>query len=265
MANLSAWYDEVLAQVPGCPTALADWAIRQAAIEFCELSHAHIVDLTAINSVAGTASYALSYTPDSPAWVTARAYNVGDYVTESSLVYRCLVAHIAGVFATDLAAVKWVLDTTTNATKIIKVLDVEYDGEMLTPISPRDVARKYGDNWQDIEELPLHYLSQYGTSLTLVPTPSTSVTGGIVVTACVKPTETATTIDDTIATPYKRAIAKGARKTLWLMAQKPWTAFERGAKEEQDFISECATAHVQAMKGRTLAPMRSRNFYYPDR
>lgn len=46
-------------------------------------------------------------------WVTARAYAVHDLVwvgaIGSRLGYRCLVAHTSGTFATDLAAVKWVL------------------------------------------------------------------------------------------------------------------------------------------------------------
>lgn len=42
------------------------------------------------------------------AWVTATVYVVGDFVTQSSINYYCIVAHTSGVFATDLAALKWV-------------------------------------------------------------------------------------------------------------------------------------------------------------
>lgn len=45
------------------------------------------------------------------AWLTATSYVVNDLVTESNLVYICLVAHTSGTFATDLAANKWVLST----------------------------------------------------------------------------------------------------------------------------------------------------------
>jgi hypothetical protein len=45
---------------------------------------------------------------DVVAWVTATVYVVGDFVKEAGTIYYCLVAHTAGVFATDLAAVKWV-------------------------------------------------------------------------------------------------------------------------------------------------------------
>jgi len=45
------------------------------------------------------------------AWVTGTAYIVDDVVTNSSTTYICLVAHTSGVFATDLAASKWVAAT----------------------------------------------------------------------------------------------------------------------------------------------------------
>ena len=42
------------------------------------------------------------------AWVTATAYEVGDYVQESGVIYYCIAAHTSGTFATDLAASNWV-------------------------------------------------------------------------------------------------------------------------------------------------------------
>lgn len=48
---------------------------------------------------------------EKPAWVTATAYAVGDEVRESDVLYECLEAHTSGTFATDLAAVKWVISS----------------------------------------------------------------------------------------------------------------------------------------------------------
>lgn len=41
-------------------------------------------------------------------WLTANPYNVNDIIIESDKIYRCLIAHTSGVFATDLAASKWI-------------------------------------------------------------------------------------------------------------------------------------------------------------
>lgn len=40
-------------------------------------------------------------------WVTATQYSVGRTVFQGTKLYRCIIAHTSGVFATDLAAVKW--------------------------------------------------------------------------------------------------------------------------------------------------------------
>lgn len=43
------------------------------------------------------------------AWGTATAYALRDLVTQGGSTYICCTAHTSGVFATDLAAVKWLL------------------------------------------------------------------------------------------------------------------------------------------------------------
>lgn len=43
------------------------------------------------------------------AWLTATSYALKDLVTQSGNTYICAVVHTSGTFATDLAAVKWVL------------------------------------------------------------------------------------------------------------------------------------------------------------
>lgn len=47
-----------------------------------------------------------------PAWVTGTTYNIGDRVTQTSLTYVCLIKHVAGVHATDLTNLKWVLSAS---------------------------------------------------------------------------------------------------------------------------------------------------------
>lgn len=46
-----------------------------------------------------------------PVWVTATAYAKGENVTETGIVYVCLVDHTSGTFATDLAANKWRIES----------------------------------------------------------------------------------------------------------------------------------------------------------
>lgn len=43
-------------------------------------------------------------------WATTTLYHVGDFVQSGASTYRCLTQHTSGTFATDLTAVRWVLD-----------------------------------------------------------------------------------------------------------------------------------------------------------
>ena len=47
-------------------------------------------------------------------WVTDTAYALGDIVQTNGIAYICIVAHTSGVFATDLAAVRWQVFVQTN-------------------------------------------------------------------------------------------------------------------------------------------------------
>ena len=59
---------------------------------------------------------------DAGAWVTAKVYAVTDTVTQAGNRYRCLVAHTAGTFSTELAANKWVLTTMYQITVPLRIL-----------------------------------------------------------------------------------------------------------------------------------------------
>lgn len=65
-------------------------------------------------------------------WVTATSYSVNANVTHGSAFYRCLVPHTSGVFATDLAAARWVLvlDFSTIALVAAAMIAVTPSGSL---------------------------------------------------------------------------------------------------------------------------------------
>ena len=94
----------------------------------------------------------------------------------------------------DLAAINAVAGTASYAltapanTRILKVVGVRYDGDDLDPIESRDVARRYGSLWASRQDLPESFFSDLAASITLIPKPAVSLTGGIVALhAAVKP------------------------------------------------------------------------------
>lgn len=73
-----------------------------------------VVELHALSSSV-RALVAAAGTNPRGAWVTATAYAVKDVVTNSTGTYLCATAHTSGVFATDLAANKWIVIFDTAA------------------------------------------------------------------------------------------------------------------------------------------------------
>lgn len=59
------------------------------------------------------------------AWATGTSYYVGNTITNNGNYYRCLEDHTAGTFATDLAAGKWTLTSSSNDKTLSWTLEEE--------------------------------------------------------------------------------------------------------------------------------------------
>lgn len=106
-ADLEAEYSAIVTSVNALRARLAeiqrdDGALANQSVHVESLSSAVrvVLALNGIVSIEGP-------------WVTATSYEVGDVVTESDSTYLCAVAHTSGIFATDLAAAKWVTLNTS--------------------------------------------------------------------------------------------------------------------------------------------------------
>lgn len=66
-------------------------------------------------------------------WLTANPYNVNDIVIESDKIYRCLIAHTSGTFATDLGAGNWV-EVSQGLTSPVALADGG-TGLSITPVA----------------------------------------------------------------------------------------------------------------------------------
>lgn len=123
-------------------------------------------------------------------WVTSTSYYIGDFVTESSTTYYCIVDHSSGTFATDLAAGKWVaqscyeIPTDYDSEDIFKLkftqsADVLY---IVHPDYPPAQLERYDhDHWElvdyEFEEGPFRLSNSDDTStLAVSATSGTSKT-----------------------------------------------------------------------------------------
>jgi hypothetical protein len=117
------------------------------------------------------------------AWLTSTAYAVNDLVTETSLVYLCLVAHTSGTFATDLAAGKWALLTAQGISpdgSIPAAANIPMAGFKFTDLGAGS-ARTDSINLGQAQDMSIQWAAVSGTGdaivLTLTPTISAYVAG----------------------------------------------------------------------------------------
>lgn len=155
-------------------------------------------------------------------WLTATAYAVRDQVTQSSKTYVCLVAHTSGVFATDLAANKWMLQSSTGiapdgSTAI--TADIPFSAHKITGLS----AGVAGTDAVNLTQATALAAAALASATALIPGQATeSVTGiGQVATDA----EMTTGTDDTVfGTAKKIATYVASRFTAFLAAAQTFTA-----------------------------------------
>ena len=92
-----------------------DWVMQAVAFLTPALLDQNATNTTiAANATTGS----VSLTASAPNWTTALYYEINNSVLHASVIYECLVAHVAGTFATDLAAGYWQVVTVFNSLHI---------------------------------------------------------------------------------------------------------------------------------------------------
>jgi hypothetical protein len=79
---------------------------------------------------------------DGGTWITATSYLLSDIVQHSSASYICVTPHTSGTFATDVAAGKWVLLGTSDAT-IVSIGALTGSADKSIYFTGADVAALY--------------------------------------------------------------------------------------------------------------------------
>lgn len=184
MKAISLFRADILPDVPTCPNAIVDQAIRNAAIDFCRYTLTWRYTLSPINVVADTAEYAL--TPPSDSLIESIHY------------------------------------ATHDDTPLVKTTEAEMDSE---------------EGWRDntTTSPDKYYISSRGT-IKLVYTPEDSLINGLDIIVILKPTQTATTLADTLYDDHLEAISHGAKSRLFAKPGKPWTSADAAIYHDAMFM-----------------------------
>lgn len=109
-------------------------------------------------------------------------------------------------------------------------------------------------DWRNQTGTP-EYVLGGATSLTLVSTPD--IDGTLTLTVALKPSPTATGVDDSIFNEYREAIIHGALWRLMLSPKKPYTNAQLATYHQQQFTILTGQAGMRQARNYTRAPLQT--------
>lgn len=184
---------------------------------------------------------------------------------ERTRAYRKELAAINLVVDTkDYLYTLFTLPTDTVVWRPIRVAVIDGTEETkLDPTTPQDLDsdHKYA-NWRTETGTPFAYYAMAGnTTLRVVWTPDTSITGGLFLEAALKPSKAAAEVEDAFFNQFYDDIAAGALGELLSMAGEPWTNAVKAADKLARFNRAIADHTVDASEGNADAPLRTTSYY----
>lgn len=187
MKAWSLFYPDVLPELPGAPVAMIDHWLRNAAIEFCERSKAHVTDLAPVSAVADQMSYAIPLvtgtelveinelwfsgerlTPKSPGFLSDQyadwTIEIGapDYYTQQDAV-NVLLVPAPDTAETDAIKIKASIKPGTAATGIDDMLFSKWRIPIGAGCKAKMMAMA-GKPWSNPDNVIL-YLSQFEAAI----------------------------------------------------------------------------------------------------
>lgn len=167
------------------------------------------------------------------------------------------------VWVADHAAINVLADTASYAlippvanTIIVVPLNVFYDTKELKPKTREWLTERYG-KWKDVAGEPSYFLCDNPRSLILVPKPTAALTAGLNLQVALKPTVTATDMDDDVYEDHFEDIVTGAKWRLFAMAGRPWSDKGLAEAHKTMFEDAIAKANLRAAKAFSRARLRS--------
>ena len=111
--------------------------------------------------------------------------------------------------------------------------------------------------WRTTRATPKYYTQVNTQQVIIAPVPDLNVTGGLVMTLAMQPSQKATGLPDWLYNQYLYSLAHGALAYLMLMPGKAWTDRELGANYFKLFENAIADARADAESALGRAPVRS--------
>lgn len=159
-----------------------------------------------------------------------------------------------------------------NADLVVhKVMDVFWNGRLLTPVGPEDVNSDVVLQGADIgtntllRGSPVVWFQKYPgeASIYLHPVPTAALTNGLTIKSAFIPTTTASTLDDLLFNEHVEAIAAGTLARLVAMPNEPFSAPALAPSYKAVYEAGVNEAKRYRAKGKTLAQRRVQPVKWP--
>lgn len=131
--------------------------------------------------------------------------------------------------------------------RIATALSVKLNGADLEPTSIQDLTALY-TNWQSKTGTPTRYWIDENDIVKLWPTPSTAMTGALVVVATAAPKLTSDAMPAWIWETWHVAISKKAKAIAFAMPKKPWTDMALAGASDAEYREQLAQARYRAAR-----------------
>jgi hypothetical protein len=216
MKTLDTFMSRILPHVPACPDVVAQEALLDAAIEFCEKTL--VVRQTL--SVLGTTANTMEYTLSAPA-----------------------------------------------GEAVVAPIQAWFKGRLLEPVAADLIGNVQAFNTSPVEVTvtkagPTHFYWTAPSKIGLYPVPDDTEASTLTVRAALKPTRTATQLEDVLYDDWIDALMAGALSRLHAMKDQPWASADRSLIRAREFRNSVQRARAEGTTGRVRASLyvRQRGF-----
>lgn len=207
--------------------------------------------------------YVETETTDNPAAMLRAIRDALSEFCEVSQVWRTEECPAMNVVANTSA---YTLKLPVEEASIVDVLELDYNGTLLTGATERELDGIYGigsdlrgsewmwgnvtgvQGWRSLTAgVPEYYYLLPTRQVRLVPIPTTALANGLTPKlVSLKPSHKAREVPDFLYEHYRRDISLGAKAYLLKQVNVPWSAPQEGKMLYQEFIQKAAEAKMRS-------------------
>lgn len=133
-----------------------------------------------------------------------------------------------------------------SAQELVQIERAWLDGRPLSLTSASTLDSLYPDDWSVREGVTTDLVPLSPGVMQLYPLPAAAATTGLKLRLSVRPSDTATGIQDDMAVAWRESLACGCRARLMLQKDKAWSNFEIGSLDSGRYESYVAKATLSA-------------------